>query len=129
MCSQDAFIMQTCLCFPVHVLATCFAFFPPLSFPLYFFPYSVSVLGFVSSSSSPSLSCVSWYVLYAPFFFSSSMVDYSAVRVDYPSVTFIFAHLGCLLKSVEGECLERVSFFVGENYPYTSVLSSLFPLK
>ena len=53
------------------------------------------------------------------------MVDYSAVRVDYPSVTFIFAHLGCLLKSVEGECLERVSFFVRE----TSVLSSLFPLK
>ena len=57
------------------------------------------------------------------------MVDYSAVRVDYPSVTYFFAHLGCLLKSVEGECLERVSFFVRENYPYTSVLSSLFPLK
>ena len=36
------------------------------------------------------------------FFFGSSMVDYSAVRVDCPSVAFFFAHLGCLLESVEG---------------------------
>ena len=56
------------------------------------------------------------------------MVDYSVIRVDCPSVAFFFAHLGCLLESVEGECLKRVSFFVGENCPYTSVLSLLFPL-
>ena len=43
-------------------------------------------------------------------------------------MAFFFAHLGCLLESVEGERLERVSFFVGENCPYTSVLSLLFPL-
>ena len=62
------------------------------------------------------------------FFFGSSMVDYSVVRVACPSIAFFFAHLGCLLESVEGECLERVSFFVGLDCPYTSVLSSLFPL-
>nr|POE92498.1 hypothetical protein CFP56_37943 [Quercus suber] len=56
------------------------------------------------------------------------MVDYFAVRVDCPSVAFFFAHLGCLLESVEGECLKRISFFVGEDCLYTSVLSLLFPL-
>ena len=56
------------------------------------------------------------------------MVDYSAVRVDCPSIALFFAHLGCLLESVERERFERISFFVGEDYPYTSVLSSLFPL-
>ena len=56
------------------------------------------------------------------------MVDYSTVRVACPSITFFFAYLGCLLESVEGECLERVSFFIGVDCPYTSVLSLLFPL-
>ena len=56
------------------------------------------------------------------------MVDYSSVRVDCPSVVFLFAHLGCLLEFVEGECLKWVSFFVGEDYPYRFVISSLFPL-
>ena len=56
------------------------------------------------------------------------MVDYSAVRVNCPSIAFFFPHLGSLLEFVEGECLERISSFVGEDYPYTSILSSLFPL-
>ena len=56
------------------------------------------------------------------------MVDSSAVRANCPLIAFFFAHLGSLLESVEGECLERISFFVGEDCPYTSVLSSLFPL-
>ena len=56
------------------------------------------------------------------------MVDYSAIRVDCPSIAFFFAHLGCLFKFIGGECLERVSFFVGEDCPYTSIISSLFPL-
>ena len=56
------------------------------------------------------------------------MVDYSAVRVDCPSMPFFFARLGCLLESVEGECLKWVSLFVGEDCPYKSILSSLFPL-
>ena len=43
-------------------------------------------------------------------------------------MAFFFAHLGCLLEFVKGERLERVSFFVGENCPYTSILSLLFPL-
>ena len=62
------------------------------------------------------------------FFYGSSIVDYSAVRVDCPSIVFFFAHLGCLHESVEGECLKRISFFVGEDCLYTFVLSSLFPL-
>ena len=43
-------------------------------------------------------------------------------------IAFFFAHLGSLLESVEGECLKRVNLFIGEDCPYTSVLSSLFPL-
>ena len=56
------------------------------------------------------------------------MVDYSVVRDDCPSIAFFFARLGCLLESVEGECLKWVSLFVREDYPYKSVISSLFPL-
>ena len=56
------------------------------------------------------------------------MVDYPAIRADCPSIAFFFAHLGSLLESVEGERLERISSFVGKDCPYTSVISSLFPL-
>ena len=56
------------------------------------------------------------------------MVDYSVVRVDFPSIPFLFARLGYLLESVEGECLKWVSLFVAEGCPYKFVLSSLFPL-
>ena len=56
------------------------------------------------------------------------MVDYSAIKVNCPSIAFFFTHLCSLLKSIEGYCLERISFFVGEDCPYTSVLSSLFSL-
>ena len=56
------------------------------------------------------------------------MIDYSAIRVACPLIAFFFAHLGCLLESLEGECLERVSFFARADYPYISILSSLFPL-
>ena len=74
---------------------------------------------------------VLWFLVSSScyFFFSdSSMVDYSVVRVNCPSIAFFFAHLCSLLESIEGECLERISFFVGEDCPYTSVLSSLFPM-
>ena len=56
------------------------------------------------------------------------MVDYYAVKVNFPSIAFFFAYLGSLLESVEEEFLERISFFVGEDCPYTFVLSLLFPL-
>ena len=56
------------------------------------------------------------------------MVDYSFFRVDYPSISFLFACLGCLLEIVEGKCLKEVSLFVGEDCPYRFILSSLFPL-
>ena len=80
------------------------------------FKLSFSVLHFlVSSSCSLLFSC-------------SSMVGYSFVRVDCPLVAFLFARLGCLLEVVEGECLKWVSFFVGEDYLYRFVLSTLFPL-
>ena len=89
------------------VFFSLFSFFSELPF---------SILHFLVSSS-----CY--------FFFSdSSMVDYFAVRVNCPSIAFFFTHLGSLLEFVEGECLERISFFVGEDYPYTTILSSLFPL-
>ena len=60
--------------------------------------------------------------------FYSSMVDYSFVRVDCPLISFLFAHLGCLLEIVEGERLKGVSLFVGEDCPYRFVLSSLLSL-
>ena len=56
------------------------------------------------------------------------MVDYSAIKVNCPSIAFFFAHLCSLLESIEGYFLERISFFVGEDCLYTFVLSSLFPL-
>ena len=55
------------------------------------------------------------------------MVDYSFVRADCLSISFLFACLGCLLEIVEGERLKGVSLFMGENYLYRFVLSSLFP--
>ena len=54
------------------------------------------------------------------------MVDYSSIRVDCPSVAFLFARLGCLLKAVEGECRNWVNIFAGEDCPHKFVLSSLF---
>ena len=128
MYSQDAFIKRTCLGFPAHVLVACFAFSPSFLSSVFFFLFNFCfrvyfffklpffVLRFLVSSS-----CY--------FFFSnSSMADYFAVRVNCPSIAFFFTHLGSLLEFVEGECLERIGFFVGEDCPYTSVLSSLFPL-
>ena len=56
------------------------------------------------------------------------MVDYSFVRVDCPSISFLFVCLGCFLEIVEEVCLKGVSLFVGEDCPYRFVLSSLFPL-
>ena len=79
-----------------------------------FFKLSFSVLRSLVSSSCYSL------------FFCSSMVDYSFVWVDCPSISFLFAHLGCLLEIVEGECLKGVSLFMGEDYLYRFVFSSLF---
>ena len=56
------------------------------------------------------------------------MVDYSSVRVDCPSIAFLFACLGCLLELIEGECHKWVSFFMGEDCQYKFVLFLLFPL-
>ena len=42
--------------------------------------------------------------------------------------SFLFCSFRLLIQVYRGECLERVSFFVGEDCPYTSILSSLFPL-
>ena len=81
-----------------------------------FFKLSFSVLRFLVSSLCSSL------------FFCSSMVDYSSVKVNCPLVAFLFACLGCLFEVIEGECLKWVSFFMGEDYSYRFVLSSLFPL-
>ena len=81
-------------------------------FPSYFlfFELSFSILHFLVSSSCSSL------------FFCSSMVDYSFVKVDCPSVSFPFARLGCLLEIVEGKHLKGVTVFVGEDCQYRFVL-------
>ena len=105
-----------------------FRIFPLVSFLLHFFlvhfhprvclsfklPFSI-----LHSLVSPSFS---------RFFSCSSVVDYSAVRVGCPLIVFLFARLGCLLESVEEECLKWVSLFMGEDYPHKFVRSSLFPL-
>ena len=106
MYDQDAFDVQKFLSFPALALATYFAF--SLLFPFF---YNLSLFSFYSrvclsfklpfsaqrSLVSSSRSC---------FFSCSSMVDYSAVRIDCPSIAFLFARLGCLLKSIKGECLK-----------------------
>ena len=56
------------------------------------------------------------------------MVDYFSVRVDCPSIAFLFPRLGCLLEVVEGECLKWISLVMGEDYPHKFVHSSLFLL-
>ena len=99
--------------FPFFCIFSLFSFYSRVHFS---FELPFSVLHFLVSSSC------------SLFFSNSSMVDYSAVRADCPSIAFFFTHLGSLLKFVEGERLERISSFVGEDCLYTFVLSSLFPL-
>ena len=128
MYGQDAFIVQKFLDFPVHVLATYFAlsllspFF--CIFSLFSFHPRVCLsfkLPFSILRSLVSLSC-------SYLFSYSSMVDYSTVRVGFPLIAFLFACLGCLLESIEEECLKWVSLFMGEDCPHKFVISSLFPL-
>ena len=101
------------LLFPFFYNLSLFNFYSRvcLSFKL---PFSV-LCSLVSSSCSYFFSC-------------SSMVDYSFVRVDCPSIAFLFTRLGCLLEFIEGKCLKRVSLFVREDCPYKFVLFSLFPM-
>ena len=110
------FVLHFSLLSPFLCIFSLFSFRSRVCFFCFFSDLFFSIL---RSLVSPSCSY---------FFFGSSMVDYSIVRVACPLIAFFFAHLGCLLESVEGECLERVSFFVGVDCPYTSVLFSLFPL-
>ena len=109
--------------FPTHGLATYFAFFPPISFLFSLFSFHSRVclsfkLPFSVLRSLVGSSCSCFFSCY-------SMVDYSSVRLDFPSVAFLFARLGCLFKFVEESCLNWVSLFVKEDCP---LLSSLFPL-
>ena len=128
MYGQDAFNMQTFLGFPgmlwplISHFSLLFPFFYNLSlFNFYSRVYLSFKLHFSILRSLVSSSC-------SCFFLCISMVDYSFVRVDCPSIAFLFAHLGCLLELIEGECLKWVSFFVGEDCPYKFVLFLLFPL-
>ena len=122
MYDQDVSELKTFLGFLMHILAIISHF--PLIFPFLhflslfscrsrvflFFKLSFSVLRSLVSSSCSSL------------FSYSSMVGYSFVRVDCPSISFLFARLGCLLEIVEGECVKMV------DCPSISFLFSLFPL-
>ena len=101
------------LLFPFFCVFSLFSFHPRvcLSFKL---PFSV-----LHSLVSFTCSC---------FFSYSSMVDYSSVRLDCTSIAFLFACLGCLLKSMEEGCLDWVGLFMREDYPYEPILSLLFPL-
>ena len=118
-----------------HVSAFPLEFWPlVLHFSLLFrffciFPYSVFCSRVCLSSEFP-FSVLRFLVSPLRFFFfsDSSMVDYSAIKADCPLIAFFFTHLGSLLESVEGECLERVNTFVRKDCPYPFVLSSLFPL-
>ena len=52
------------------------------------------------------------------------MVDYSFVRVDCPLISFLFAHIGRLLKVVGGECLKGLVF----SWERTVLIGLSFPL-
>ena len=104
------------------IFPSCFLFFYNLS--LFHF-YSRVCLSF----NLPFFVLHSLVSSLCSYFFSfSPMVDYSAVRVDCPSIAFLFSRLGCLLKFFKGECLKWVNLFVGKGYPYRIFLSTLFPL-
>ena len=101
MYGQDGFDMQTFLGFPrvFWSLISHFSLLFPFLYNLSLFSFHFRVCLFfklplpvLRSLVSSSCSC---------FFFCSSMIDYSSVRVDCPSVAFLFARLGC-----GGECLE-----------------------
>ena len=124
----------------MHSTCRCFLVFPRVFWPLIshislLFPFFYTLFLF----SFHSRVCLSFKLPFSIlrslvssscscFFSYSSMVDYSSIRVDCPSIAFLFAPLGYLLKSVEEVCLEWVSLFVREDCPYKLVLSSLFPL-
>ena len=124
----------------MHSMCRRFLIFPHMLWPLILhfsllFPffYNLSLFSFCSrvclSFKLPFSILRSLVSFSCSYFFScTSMVDYSVVRVDCPSIAFFFARLGCLLESVEGECLKWVSLFVEKDCPYKSVISSLFPL-
>ena len=95
-------ISHLSLLFPFFCVFSLFSFHPR-------FCFSFKLLFYILRSLvSSSCSC---------FFSFSSIVDYSFVRLDCPSIAFLFACLGCLLESVEEGCLDWVSLFVREDYP------------
>ena len=105
----------------MHSTCRRFSVFPHVFWPLILhFPLLFPFLCTLSLFSFHSRVCLSFKLPFSvlhslvtslcSFFFScSSMVDYSSVKVDCPSIAFLFARLGCLLESVKGECLEWVS--------------------
>ena len=74
-------VLHFSLLFPFFYIFSLFCFYSRVCFS---FEFPFFVLRFLVSSL-----CF--------FFSSSSMVDYSALRVDCPSVVFFFAHFGCYL--------------------------------
>ena len=55
------------------------------------------------------------------------MVDYSAIRLDSPSISFFFARLGVFLESLNGQ-RPLVGLFVHRVCALRSVLLELYPL-
>ena len=55
------------------------------------------------------------------------MVDYFAIRLDSPFVSFFFARLGVFLESSNGQC-PSVYLFVPWVYAFKPVLLELYPL-
>ena len=98
----------------MHSMCRCFLIFPHVLWPLILhfsllipFFYNLTLFSFCSRDClsfklpfSVLRSQVSFSCSY--FFSCTSMVDYSVVRVDCPSIAFFFTRLGCLLESVEG---------------------------
>ena len=55
------------------------------------------------------------------------MVEFSVVRLDYPSISFFFARLCSLLEAIRRH-RPKVRLFMGRNCPLRFALCSLFPL-
>ena len=101
------------LLFPFFCISSLFSFHSRVCFS-FKLPFTI-----LRSLVNSSCSC---------FFSSSSIVNYSSVRSNFPSIAFLFTRLGCLLEFVEEGCLDWISLFMREDYTYEPVLSLLFPL-
>ena len=131
MYGPDGLIMSVFSIFPCTTLHS-FHVFPHFLFLLFLFSFLFPSWHFIYLELSFFLNFPSLLFIFLVSFscsslcFCSFMVDYSLIRLDFPSVSFFFARLCSLLEAVGRKC-PKVGLFVEKNCPYRSILLFMFP--